>query len=138
MRREGRKRNCKHALHDKGQCGMGTVASTGEPVIPSNGLLEGSKMPVDRKMVRRIARLARIKVSEDDMPRLEGELNSILQWIGMLNEVDTTGVEPMTSVVKMSMKMRDDLVTDGQDPRAVTANAPKSEDDFYVVPKVVE
>jgi aspartyl-tRNA(Asn)/glutamyl-tRNA(Gln) amidotransferase subunit C len=117
---------------------MGTVASTGEPVIPSNGLLEGSKMPVDRKMVRRIARLARIKVSEDDMPRLEGELNSILQWIGMLNEVDTTGVEPMTSVVKMSMKMRDDLVTDGQDPRAVTANAPKSEDDFYVVPKVVE
>lgn len=95
-------------------------------------------MSVDRRMVRRIARLARIRVSEEDLPRLEGELNSILKWIEMLNEVDTTNVDPMTSVVRMSMKMRDDIVTEGQDPAAVTANAPRIEDDFYVVPKVVE
>jgi aspartyl-tRNA(Asn)/glutamyl-tRNA(Gln) amidotransferase subunit C len=95
-------------------------------------------MSIDQNTVRRIAKLARIKVSEDDLARLEGELNSILQWIEMLNEVDTTDVEPMTSVVKMSMKMRDDIVTEGFDPAAVTGNAPRIEDDFYVVPKVVE
>lgn len=95
-------------------------------------------MSVDRNMVRRIARLARIRLGEEDVPRLEGELNSILKWIEMLDEVDTTGVEPMTSVVKMSMKMRDDIVTQGRDPAAVTVNAPQIDDHFYVVPKVVE
>jgi aspartyl-tRNA(Asn)/glutamyl-tRNA(Gln) amidotransferase subunit C len=95
-------------------------------------------MSIDRNMVRRIAKLARIRVSEEDLPRLEGELNSILKWIEMLNEVDTTDIVPMTSVVKMSIKMRDDIVTEGQNPAAVTANAPKTEDNFYVVPKVVE
>ena len=95
-------------------------------------------MSVDRNMVRRIARLARIRLGEEDVPRLEGELNSILKWIEMLEEVDTTGVEPMTSVVKMSMKMRDDIVTEGRNPAAVTVNAPQIDDDFYVVPKVVE
>lgn len=95
-------------------------------------------MSIDRNMVRRIAKLARIRVSEQDLPRLEGELNSILKWIEMLNEVDTTDIVPMTSVVKMSIKMRDDIVTEGQNPAAVTANAPKTEDNFYVVPKVVE
>jgi aspartyl-tRNA(Asn)/glutamyl-tRNA(Gln) amidotransferase subunit C len=95
-------------------------------------------MSIDQTTVRRIARLARIRVEESDLPRLEGELNSILRWIEMLNEVDTTDVEPMTSVVKMSMKMRDDVVTEGQDPKAVTGNAPRVEDNFYVVPKVVE
>ncbi len=73
-------------------------------------------MSIDQNTVRRIARLARIRVEESDLPRLEGELNSILRWIEMLNEVDTTDVEPMTSVVKMSIKMRDDVVTEGQDP----------------------
>ena len=95
-------------------------------------------MPVDRKMVRRIARLARIKVSEEDVPRLEGELNAILKWIEMLNEVDTSNVEPLTSVVKMQMKMREDVVTAGHDPDAVIVNAPRKDDSFYVVPKVVE
>jgi aspartyl-tRNA(Asn)/glutamyl-tRNA(Gln) amidotransferase subunit C len=95
-------------------------------------------MPVDRKMVRRIARLARIKVSEEDVPRLESELNSILKWIEMLNEVDTSNVEPLTSVVKMQMKMREDVVTAGKDPDAVIVNAPRTDDSFYVVPKVVE
>jgi aspartyl-tRNA(Asn)/glutamyl-tRNA(Gln) amidotransferase subunit C len=95
-------------------------------------------MSIDQKIVRRIARLARIRLSDDDVPRLEGELNSILKWIEMLNEVDTASVEPMTSVVKMSMKMRDDVVTDGYDPLAVTANAPDTDDALYVVPKIVE
>lgn len=95
-------------------------------------------MPVDRKMVRRIARLARIKVSEEDVPRLESELNSILKWIEMLNEVDTSNVDPLTSVVRMQMKMREDVVTAGKDPDAVIANAPRTDDSFYVVPKVVE
>ena len=95
-------------------------------------------MSIDQTTVRRIARLARIRVEESDLPRLESELNSILQWIEMLNEVDTTDVEPMTSVVKVSMKMRDDVVTEGEDPAAVTANAPRAEDNFYVVPKVIE
>ena len=95
-------------------------------------------MPVDSKMVRRIARLARIKVSEEDVPRLEGELNAILKWIEMLDEVDTSNAEPLTSVVRMQMKMREDVVSAGQDPDAVIANAPVTDDSLYVVPKVVE
>ena len=95
-------------------------------------------MSVDQATVRRIARLARIRLAEDDVPRLEGELNSILKWIEMLNEVDVAGVEPLTSVVEMEMKMRDDVVTDGRIPEAIVANAPMSEDHFFMVPKVVE
>lgn len=95
-------------------------------------------MSVDQKTVRRIAHLARIKVSEEDVPRLEGELNSILHWIEQLNEVDVQGVEPLTSVVAMEMKKRQDVVTDGHYPNDVTKNAPVSEDEFFMVPKVVE
>lgn len=95
-------------------------------------------MSVDQKTVRRIAHLARIKVSEEDVPRLEGELNSILHWIEQLNEVDVQGVEPLTSVVAMEMKKRQDVVTDGHYPNDVTRNAPVSEDEFFMVPKVVE
>ncbi|MBK1866469.1 Asp-tRNA(Asn)/Glu-tRNA(Gln) amidotransferase subunit GatC [Aestuariivirga sp. YIM B02566] len=95
-------------------------------------------MSVDQKTVRRIAHLARIKVSEEDVPRLEGELNSILHWIEQLNEVDVQGVEPLTSVVAMEMKKRQDVVTDGHYPTDVTKNAPASEDEFFMVPKVVE
>ncbi len=95
-------------------------------------------MSVDQATVRRIARLARIRLAEEDVPRLEGELNSILKWIEMLGEVDVTGVEPLTSVVEMEMKMRDDVVTDGNMADNVVANAPASEDHFFMVPKVVE
>jgi aspartyl-tRNA(Asn)/glutamyl-tRNA(Gln) amidotransferase subunit C len=95
-------------------------------------------MSVDQKTVRRIAHLARIKLAEDDVPRLEGELNSILHWIEQLNEVDVAGVEPLTSVVAMMMKKRQDVVTDGNYPRDVTKNAPAAEDEFFMVPKVVE
>jgi aspartyl-tRNA(Asn)/glutamyl-tRNA(Gln) amidotransferase subunit C len=95
-------------------------------------------MSVDQDTVRRIARLARIKLAEDDVPRLEGELNAILKWIEMLNEVDVAGVDPLTSVVEMEMKMREDVVSDGNMAEGVTANAPASADRFFMVPKVVE
>lgn len=95
-------------------------------------------MSVDQNTVRRIARLARIAVRDDELSSLEGELNSILDWVEQLREVNTDGVEPMTSAVAMTMKMRDDVVTSGNLQAEVTRNAPGSEDGFYVVPKVVE
>ena len=95
-------------------------------------------MSVDRATVKRIAKLARIKVEDADIPRLEGELNDILRWIERLNEVDVSKVEPLTSIVAMKMKMRKDDVTDGHDPSEIVLNAPASEDEFFMVPKVVE
>ncbi|HUD52902.1 Asp-tRNA(Asn)/Glu-tRNA(Gln) amidotransferase subunit GatC [Parvibaculum sp.] len=95
-------------------------------------------MSVDQNTVRHIARLARIAVRDDELPALAGELNTILDWVEQLGEVDTTGVEPMTSAVAMSMKMRDDVVTAGNLQKEVTENAPRAEDGFYVVPRVVE
>jgi aspartyl-tRNA(Asn)/glutamyl-tRNA(Gln) amidotransferase subunit C len=95
-------------------------------------------MSVDSATVKRVARLARLKVSDEDVPRLAGELNSILAFVEQLNEVDVSNVEPLTSVVSQAMKMRDDVVTDGGYPKDVTRNAPASEDDFFMVPKVVE
>jgi len=95
-------------------------------------------MSVDQSTVRKIASLARIKVDEEDLPRLEGELNSILKWIEMLGEVNTDNVEPMTSAVHMEMKKRDDVVNRGGCADDIVANAPLSEDHFFAVPKVVE
>jgi aspartyl-tRNA(Asn)/glutamyl-tRNA(Gln) amidotransferase subunit C len=95
-------------------------------------------MSVDQATVRRVAKLARLKVEEAQLPKLEAELNGILGWIEQLNEVDVTGVAPLTSVVSMKMKMRKDVVTDGKQPKAVTANAPATEDDYFLVPKVIE
>jgi aspartyl-tRNA(Asn)/glutamyl-tRNA(Gln) amidotransferase subunit C len=95
-------------------------------------------MSVDKDTVRRIAKLARIALPEERVAPMEGELNGILKWVEQLNEVNVEGVEPMTSVVAQSLKMRDDVVTDGDQAEAVTANAPESEDHFFLVPKVVE
>jgi aspartyl-tRNA(Asn)/glutamyl-tRNA(Gln) amidotransferase subunit C len=95
-------------------------------------------MSVDKATVRRVAKLARIKVEEQDVPRLEGELNAILGWIEQLNEVDVKDVQPLTSVVSMKMKKRRDVVTDGQKPDDVMANAPAEEDHYFLVPKVIE
>jgi aspartyl-tRNA(Asn)/glutamyl-tRNA(Gln) amidotransferase subunit C len=95
-------------------------------------------MSVDKDTVRRIARLARIALPEERVAPMEGELNGILKWVEQLNEVNIEGVEPMTSVVAQTLKMRDDVVTDGGNAEAVTANAPESEDHFFLVPKVVE
>lgn len=95
-------------------------------------------MSVDADTVRRIARLARIAVKDDEVEHLQGELNAILAFVEQLGEVNVEGVEPMTSVTPMVMRQRTDEVTDGNDPEAVLSNAPKSEDNFYLVPKVIE
>lgn len=95
-------------------------------------------MQVDEATVRRIARLARIKISDAEAKGLETELSGILDWVKQLDEVDTANVEPMTRVVAQELKMRDDVVTDGEIADQVTANAPLAEDNFFVVPKVVE
>lgn len=95
-------------------------------------------MALDEATVRNIAKLARIKVPDEDVPALAGELSNILEWIEQLSEVDTDAVEPMTSVTEMVMPKRDDLVTDGDDQARVMANAPDAKGPFFTVPKVVE
>ena len=95
-------------------------------------------MSLDTATVRRIASLARIAVAEEELPRLAGELNSILGWIEQLNEVDVDGIEPMTGAVAMALPMRADIVTDGAQAEAVLANAPDRAGDYFAVPKVVE
>lgn len=95
-------------------------------------------MSVDLATVKRVARLARIAVSPQEAERMVGELNGILGFVAQLDEVDVAGVEPMTSVVEMKMKMRADVVSDGAKAADVLANAPLSEDGFFMVPKVVE
>jgi aspartyl-tRNA(Asn)/glutamyl-tRNA(Gln) amidotransferase subunit C len=95
-------------------------------------------MSVDADTVRRIAHLARVAVAENEIEHLKGELNAILAFVEKLNEVDCTGVEPMTSATPMQMKQRDDVVTDGGIADDVLANAPAREGDYFAVPKVVE
>jgi aspartyl-tRNA(Asn)/glutamyl-tRNA(Gln) amidotransferase subunit C len=95
-------------------------------------------MALDKTIVARIAALARIKVPDSELAPLAGELTKILAWIEQLNEVDVTGVEPMTSVAHMKMPMRDDKVTDGGDRDAILKNAPQEARGFFAVPKVVE
>ena len=95
-------------------------------------------MAVDEATVRRIARLARIRISDDEAQALKSELSGILDWVEQLEEVDTEGVEPMTKVVPIELKQRADEVTDGARAEAVVANAPAQDNNFFVVPKVVE
>lgn len=95
-------------------------------------------MSVTKDDVKKVASLARIAVPEEHLEELAGELNGILGWIDQLNEVDVEGVEPMTSVVAAKLPMREDAVTDGSIQDQVLANAPKTEDGFFVVPKAVE
>ncbi|WP_431203621.1 Asp-tRNA(Asn)/Glu-tRNA(Gln) amidotransferase subunit GatC [Bradyrhizobium betae] len=95
-------------------------------------------MSVDAATVRRIAHLARIAVSEDEVPHLQGELNAMLAFVEQLSEVNVEGVEPMTSVTPMQMKKRPDVVNDGGIADDIVANAPATEGHFFLVPKVVE
>ena len=95
-------------------------------------------MSVDAATVRRIAHLARIAVAEDEVEHLRGELNAILAFVEQLSEVDVEGVEPMTSVTPMRLKMREDAVTDGGNAADIVGNAPATEGNFFMVPKVVE
>ncbi len=95
-------------------------------------------MSVDANTVRRVAHLARIAVAEDEIENLRGELNAILAFVEQLGEVNVEGVEPMTSVTPMAMKMREDVVNDGGIADDIIANAPAHDNHFFVVPKVVE
>jgi aspartyl-tRNA(Asn)/glutamyl-tRNA(Gln) amidotransferase subunit C len=95
-------------------------------------------MSVDRDTVKRVAHLARIAVSDEEAEGLKSDLNAILGFVEQLNEVDVDGVEPMTAVVAMDMKKRADVVTEKDQAEKIVANAPAREENFFVVPKVVE
>lgn len=95
-------------------------------------------MSVDLDIVKRVARLARIAVDAEDAERMTGELNAILGFVEQLDEVDVSGVEPMTSVIPMAMRKRQDAVTDGGKADDIVANAPATDENFFLVPKVVE
>ena len=95
-------------------------------------------MSVDAATVRRIAHLARIAVADDEIEHLRGEINAILAFVEQLSEVNVEGVEPMTSVTPMTMKKREDVVTDGGIAEEIVKNAPAAQDHYFMVPKVVE
>jgi aspartyl-tRNA(Asn)/glutamyl-tRNA(Gln) amidotransferase subunit C len=100
--------------------------------------MEGRDMSVDIATVRKIARLARVAVADDEVAHIKGELDAMLAFVQQLSEVDVTGVEPMTSVIPMAMKKRPDVVTDGGIAEDILKNAPATQDGFFLVPKVVE
>ncbi len=95
-------------------------------------------MSVDRATVHRIAHLARIAITEDEAARLEKELSGILDWVAQLDEIDTSNVEPMTRVVAMTLRQREDRVSDGDCADDIVKNAPAVDDHYFVVPKIVE
>lgn len=95
-------------------------------------------MPIDADKVADVAKLARIRVDDTELPQLAEDFNRILGFVEQLNEVDVDGVEPMTSVTPMSLRRRDDEVVDGGAPDRILANAPEAREGFFVVPKVVE
>ena len=95
-------------------------------------------MSVDKDTVNKIARLSRIAISEQEAEKMVGELNGILAWVEQLGEVDVTGVEPMTAVIPNTLRLRDDVVTDGNIRDKILANAPAKEGIFFGVPKVIE
>jgi aspartyl-tRNA(Asn)/glutamyl-tRNA(Gln) amidotransferase subunit C len=95
-------------------------------------------MSVSNEQVRHIARLARIAMSDEEIARLAPELNNILGWVEQLSEVNTDGVEPLTAVIDQKMRLRDDVVTDGNIRDEVLANAPEAQHGFFAVPKVIE
>jgi aspartyl-tRNA(Asn)/glutamyl-tRNA(Gln) amidotransferase subunit C len=95
-------------------------------------------MPVSTDQVRHIAKLARIAMSDEEIERLAPELNNILGWVEQLGEVNTDGVEPLTAVIDQKLRLRDDVVTDGNIRDEVLANAPEAHHGFFAVPKVIE
>jgi aspartyl-tRNA(Asn)/glutamyl-tRNA(Gln) amidotransferase subunit C len=95
-------------------------------------------MSVSPEQVRHIAKLARIAMSDDELERLVPELNNILGWVEQLGEVDTDGVQPLATVIDQKLRLRDDVVTDGDIRDKVLANAPEAQHGFFAVPKVIE
>lgn len=101
-------------------------------------MLADQTMSVDSKTVKKIASLARIAMSDDEIEAMVPEFNGILGWVEQLGEVDVTGIEPMTTVIPNTLRLRDDVVTDGNIRDRVLANAPAAEHGFFGVPKVIE
>lgn len=96
-------------------------------------------MTIDIETARKISHLSRLKIPEDQLPAVVKGLNGILNWVGQLDELDVTGVEPLANVNDKSLGWREqDVVTDGNQPEAILANAPSKTADFFTVPKVVE
>ena len=95
-------------------------------------------MPVSNDQVRHIAKLARIAMSDEEIERLAPELNNILGWVEQLGDVNTDGVEPLTAVINQKLRLRDDVVTDGNIRDEILANAPEAQHGFFAVPKVIE
>jgi aspartyl-tRNA(Asn)/glutamyl-tRNA(Gln) amidotransferase subunit C len=95
-------------------------------------------MSVDATTVKRIGRLARIRIEDGEVAAYQEELNAILGFVEQLAEVNVDGVEPMTSVTPMQLRRRDDVISDGGYPEKIVSNAPLSEDNFFMVPKVIE
>ena len=95
-------------------------------------------MSVDTNTVRKIASLARIAVTDGEVEAMTGELNNILGWVEQLGEVDTDGIEPLAAVIPNHLRLREDVVTDGNIRDKVLANAPQAEHGFFAVPKVIE
>ena len=95
-------------------------------------------MPVSTEQVRHIAKLARIAMSDEEIERLAPELNNILGWVEQLGEVNTDGIEPLTAVIDQKLRLRDDVVTEGDIRDEVLANAPEAQHGFFAVPKVIE
>jgi aspartyl-tRNA(Asn)/glutamyl-tRNA(Gln) amidotransferase subunit C len=120
--------------------GHGAAPCPNAPALatPRARVLADATMSVDEATVKRIAKLARIAITEEDARHLAPELDGILHWIEQLGEVDTSGVEPMTAVIPNTLRLRDDVVTDGGVRDAVLANAPQAEHGFFTVPKVIE
>ena len=95
-------------------------------------------MAIDSKTVKRVANLARIRVTEEELEPLSNELSSILEFMQQLNEVDVSGVEPLTSVTPMALNLREDIVTDGEKSNQILMNSAKHKEGFFAVPKVIE
>ncbi len=95
-------------------------------------------MSVNESQVRHVAKLARLALSDAEIDTMVPELNNILGWVEQLGEVDTDGIEPLTAVIDLKLRLRDDVVTDGEVRDAVLANAPYAQHGFFAVPKVIE
>jgi aspartyl-tRNA(Asn)/glutamyl-tRNA(Gln) amidotransferase subunit C len=114
-------------------------ATNERSMLPNgSGLASRGPMSVDEAAVRKIASLARLAVTDQEVAAMTGELNNILGWVEQLSEVDTNGVEPLAAVIPNQLRLREDVVTDGDIQDDVLANAPQAEHGFYAVPKVIE
>lgn len=98
----------------------------------------GNHMSITKDIILKIANLAKISITSDETEKLESEISSIIRWVETLNEVDTDNIEPMTNSLQSSLRMRADEVNDGNKTKDILLNSPTEDDNFFVVPKVIE